>query len=401
MARLEGNENLFLTGRAGTGKSYLIRQFLKNRDKKTFPVLASTGAAAVLVGGRTFHSFFGLGVMAGGAGATVEKALRDPKVRRRIREIEGFVLDEVSMISGTTLRAAEAIARRIRDHDQAWGGLRVIVVGDFSQLPPVNRTGAPPEWAFLDSSWEASEFSPVVLVTQVRTRDAELVEILNRIRDGRVDEAVTEFLDRKTVADPEDDSGATRLFARRAVTEAYNRHRLNEIEGPAAVFPTVYSGEEFYVAQLKKHLPVSDPVELKPGAAVMIRVNDARLRYVNGSVGVVEKIETESLSIRLTTGRAVEIEPTTFSLMDADGEEVAWAANFPVSLAYATTIHKAQGATLERVRVDLRALWEPGQAYVALSRVASGDGLAIEGFQPEAIKVDPHVVAFHRKMGLA
>lgn len=395
---LEGVENLFLTGSAGTGKSFLIQHFLRARDRGRFPVVASTGAAAVLVGGRTFHSFFGLGVLQGGPDATIERALRDRKLRRRLGEIEGFVLDEVSMIPGATLRAAEAIARGLRDSDRPWGGLRVVAVGDFCQLPPVTRSGLR-DWAFADPVWAASRFRPVVLRTIMRTQDEALITVLGRIRAGRVDATVSAYLDSKHV-EPEDEGAGTRLFARRAVTEAYNAYRLEQVPGEARRFPTAFNGRELFVEQLRKHLPIADEVLLKPGAQVMIRVNDPRQRYVNGSIGVVERIEDDALTVRLATGRAVELGRATFSLLDADGDEVAWAVNFPVALAYATTIHKAQGATLERVRLDLRALWEPGQAYVALSRVASGDGLAIEAWQAQAIKVDPEVVAFNAALDL-
>ena len=117
-------ENLFLTGHAGSGKSFLTRHFLRNRDRKTFPVVASTGAAAVLVGGRTFHSFFGLGILEGGPGATIAKAMADRRLVKRLKKMEGFVLDEVSMISGPTLNVAETICRHARDDPRPWGGAR-------------------------------------------------------------------------------------------------------------------------------------------------------------------------------------------------------------------------------------------------------------------------------------
>lgn len=132
-------DNIFLTGRAGTGKSYLVRYFLKDRDPKTFPVVASTGAAAIVVGGRTFHSFFGLGIMEGGIEKTIERATKDRRVVKRLQKIGGFVLDEVSMIPGPALRAAEIICRIARKKHLPWGGARVIAVGDFAQLPPVTR----------------------------------------------------------------------------------------------------------------------------------------------------------------------------------------------------------------------------------------------------------------------
>ncbi len=164
----EDTANPFITGAAATGKSFLIREFLKNRDRKKFPVVASTGSAAVWVGGRTFHSFFGLGIMEGGLDRTVDRALSNRRIVNRLKKTEGFVLDEVSMISGTTLRAAEAIARFARGDERPWGGMRVIAVGDFAQLPPVTPSGQR-DWAFLDETWLRSDFTLVLLRTMLRS----------------------------------------------------------------------------------------------------------------------------------------------------------------------------------------------------------------------------------------
>ena len=144
---LLSGENVFLSGGAGSGKSYLIRAFMQQVSSIEMPILASTGAAAVLLGGRTFHSFFGLGIMEGGPQAAYEKATRDQRLMRRIAKVEGFVLDEVSMIPGTAFETAEKIARTARGSSLPWGGMRVIVVGDFAQLPPVTKTQNR-DWAF-------------------------------------------------------------------------------------------------------------------------------------------------------------------------------------------------------------------------------------------------------------
>src|SRR5262245_52435234 len=160
---LQGTGNVFLTGAAGSGKSFLLRHYLRDRDPELFPVLATTGAAAILVGGRTFHSFFGLGIMEGGERATVERALRNRRLVRRLKKTEAVVIDEISMLAGTTLRAAEQIAREARGNTRPWGGLRVVAVGDFCQLPPVNAWGSGKEWAFLDPTWTKSEFEPAIL----------------------------------------------------------------------------------------------------------------------------------------------------------------------------------------------------------------------------------------------
>lgn len=390
-------ENIFLTGSAGSGKSFLIRHFLNGKDRKIFPIVASTGVAAILVGGRTFHSFFGLGIMEGGVDKTIERALDERRVVKRLKKIEGFVLDEVSMISGPTLRAAEEICRRARGKDLPWGGARIIAVGDFAQLPPVNPMGRRKEWAFLDEAWSRSELNPVVLKTVMRSDDPDYLRMLNFIREGVVNEEVGAYLNAKT--DPDfTDPDTTRIFPHRETAEQFNLKRLAEIKHPLVTFSTAYSGIPQAVEQLKKQAPIPETLQLKKSALVMIRVNDPFMKYVNGSLGTVLKIREECLDIRLKNGTEVEIETTAFSILNADGREIATACNFPVNLAYATTIHKSQGATMDAVVCDLRGLWEPGQAYVALSRLKKGSGLKLHGWDESSIRVDPQVVAFHRAL---
>lgn len=396
----QSRDNIFLTGRAGSGKSFLIRHFLQGKDRKTFPIVASTGAAAVLVGGRTFHSFFGLGIMEGGVAITVKRALDERRVVKRLSRIDGFVLDEVSMIPGPALRAAEMICRVARRKNLPWGGARVIAVGDFAQLPPVNRFGGEKEWAFLDEVWERSQFVAILLKTMMRCQDQDYMEVLNDIREGVVGERAQTYLNGRIL--PEEaihkQRDTPRLFPKRDMAEAYNGKRLEEVKKTLMEFPTVYTGDPRSIEVMKRNAPVPEMLRLKESALVMIRANDPFLNYVNGSLGNVVKIKGNTMEIRLKTGKVVEIERTQFSLLSAEGREIATATNFPAMLAYATTIHKAQGATLEEMVCDLRRLWEPGQAYVALSRLRKGQGLSLVGWEESSIRVDPQVVEFHRRL---
>ncbi|MGK5085007.1 AAA family ATPase [Bdellovibrionota bacterium FG-1] len=412
------DENVFLTGVAGSGKSFLVRRFLREREssERRFPVLASTGAAAILVGGRTFHSFFGLGILEGGVDATVERAIRNKRVCKRLNATDGVIIDEVSMISGTTLRAAEKICRKARESQRPWGGLRVITVGDFAQLPPVNPhwnpgNGLTPralrDWAFLDESWLTSGFVSAVLYETMRTTEPELLHALNAVRAGQLDGPSTRFLNSRLLAPPHDFDG-TRLFGRRMDTERFNLQRLCEIPAEVQTFETIYTAalsasskkadQNKAIADFKKNAPVPEVLQLKEGALVMIRQNDPEGKWVNGSVGILKEIDDECLSIELSNGLDVEIEKTTFQMLNAEGGIVASATNFPVNLAYAMTVHKAQGASLEKMQVDLRGLWEPGQAYVALSRARTAQGLFIEGWSPSSMIVDPVVTEFHRRI---
>ncbi len=388
--------NVFLTGGAGTGKSHLLKRFLEGVDKDKFPVLASTGAAAVLLGGRTFHSFFGLGIMEGGKDAAIDRALKNPRVRRRVRKAEGVVIDEVSMLSGATLEAAEELACWMRESNEPWGGLRVIAVGDFAQLPPVTRAG-PRDWAFLHPVWKKTDFQPAVLREMMRAKDPEFCALLAKIRFGVLDSEVESFLEGRTVeyADEEDAPG-TLLYARREDVDRINREKLRQLPGSSRSYPTAYLGQDPRAREsVKKNAPVPEVLELKEGALVMLRQNDPQARWVNGSLGIVQGMDDDNLEIRLLSGRSVRVEPVSFQLLDAEGKELAAARNFPINLAWAMTIHKAQGATIDRARVSLSRLWEPGQAYVALSRVRRAQDVELTGWDRGSILADPQVRHFH------
>jgi ATP-dependent DNA helicase PIF1 len=391
---LRGSSNIFLTGAAGSGKSFLLRAFLKDHQ---MPVLASTGAASILVGGRTFHSFFGLGIMEGGSTKTIERALGNKRLVKRLKKSEGVIIDEISMISGPMLSAAETITRKARGNTSPWGGMRIIAVGDFAQLPPVNPYSSVRDWAFLDEVWARSEFVPVVLRKPMRATDPEFLEILNDVRIGSITARAKSFLDKRT--DPVPLGEFTRLFSKRENVERYNIARLAEIKEPLHSFQTSYIGKERDIETFKKLSPLGDIIHLKKSALIMLRQNDPEGRWVNGTTGLIEKISEDALSVRVLSGRNAgdifQVVMAEFTLLNAEGAPVVTAKNFPVSLAWAMTIHKAQGTSLDRMQVDLRGLWEPGQAYVALSRAKNSNELYVEGWSPQAIFADPAVKRFH------
>lgn len=390
---LSSTENVFLTGGAGTGKSYLLKTFLKGVDSDAYPILASTGAAAVLVGGRTFHSFFGLGIMEGGAEATIERALKDRRVTKRLKKAAAIVIDEISMISGEILSVAEQIARGARHSSQPWGGLRVIAVGDFAQLPPITRNSNQRDWAFLSPTWQMSDFHNIHLKTIMRARnDTEFCLALHDARRGEMSERLQQLLEWRKTQPTDQEEEATRLYARKVDVEKINLARLAKIVKPMLSYQTKYVGDERYLKNLKASAPIPEIIEIKKGAFVMLRQNDPKGRWVNGSLGHVEYADETSIEVKLLKGSTVEIEPVSFALLDADGKEVASAKNFPISLAYAITIHKAQGATLDKVVASLSNLWEPGQAYVAMSRVTSSEGLFIESWDKKSFIADPKVL---------
>lgn len=394
---LQSGENVFLTGGAGSGKSFVIRHFSHELDSKNFPILASTGAAAVLLGGRTFHSFFGLGIMDGGPDATFERAQKDAKLMARLRRVEGVIIDEISMIPGSALMIAEALSQKARDSRLPWGGMRVIAVGDFAQLPPVTRNGADRDWAFLNPVWTQSGFQSCLLSHNQRVQDNVFLDVLQDVRQGLVTPRVREFLNDHT-REHDTDHPASRLFPRRDQSEQYNNHRLHEIPEIEEIIDSIYFGGEKHVEILMKNAPVPKQLKLKIGCQVLFLQNDPQKRWVNGTRGEVREVFADKIIVKKNGGREVTVEKSAFAMQDAEGNITAQVIQFPLALAYATTIHKSQGATLDDLWCDLGALWEPGQAYVALSRLRSAEGLHLLRWTPRSIITDPRVMDFYHRL---
>jgi len=229
----------------------------------------------------------------------------------------------------------------------------------------------------------------------MRSSGEKFLRVLGHIRDGSVNDEVTKFLNSRATDLPEIFDG-TRLFARKDNVERYNMQHLENLEGASTAFITLYSGKAREIENFKKNAPIPDVIHLKEEALVMLRQNDPERRWVNGSLGHIKEIGEEKLVIQLLKGRVIELEKADFTLLDADGTPVVTARNFPISLAWAVTIHKAQGSTLDKIWVDIRRLWEPGQAYVALSRVTDPNELWVEGWDARSIFTDPAVRDFHK-----
>lgn len=389
--------NIFLTGGAGSGKSYVIKEFMQNMDPKEMPILASTGAAAVLLGGRTFHSFFGLGIMEGGSGATYNRVMNDAKTMKRIRQVEGVIIDEISMIPGEALKVAEALSQMAKESILPWGGLRIIAVGDFGQLPPVTKFGQKRDWCFLTEAWRKTDFQNCALHFNQRIQDDLFLKVLADVRDGKLTEIVTEFLQDHT-QDHDEDHPGTRLFPRRDLSENYNQKKLSEISEPEYIVDSIFLGEQRYIDILTKTAPVPVQLKLKVGCRILFLKNDPQKKFVNGTRGTLVDHESDHLIVRKENGRELKVEKFSFALQDADGNVKASVIQYPINLAYATTIHKSQGATLDELWCDLGALWEPGHAYVALSRLREPSGLHIVRWTPKSIIVDPAVQKFYQNL---
>lgn len=388
--------NIFLTGPAGVGKSFVLRRYIESR-KNPPPILASTGAAAVQIGGRTFHSFFGLGIMEGGFSRTVERACQSDRLVRRLKKIPELIIDEISMIHPEAFKAADAICKKILKSDEPFGGIRLVMLGDFFQLPPVDRFEKNNPWLFTSSLWLELNVLILSLKVSLRTESQLFVDILNKIRFGIIDEDVEFFLNKRTQIRPQNFSG-TLLFGRRQEADTVNQNKLESLRNKMWEFPTdIYISPQCSTARevLLKQSPITEVLKLKVGALVMIRKNDIYEEYVNGSLAILKDIHADEVTLQLMSGATVTLTKEEFHVLDGDGRVIATMSNFPLSLGWATTIHKSQGASIDSLCVNLKSLWEYGQVYVALSRAKDPEKLFIESWSRSSIKAHPEVIRFY------
>jgi len=379
---VDAGENVCLTGPGGTGKSYRTRRLIE-RNPSRFAVTASTGIAALNIGGLTLHRWSGmmLGPQNGETNEDYLDHLMSDKrfsVRAgfdRIRSAETLVIDEVSMLNGRTLDFLDFLARRVRRDDRPFGGIQMIVTGDFLQLPPVKKDpNAPYDWAFESRAWHAADFKIVQLTKIHRQDDAEFVRALSEFRFGRVTGRNADLLRSRVAKFP--DANLTRLFTHNAQVDKWNAYRLGEIDSEPKLFDAKLSGPEHQQQFLINNLLTPQCLELKRGARVMFTVNSAEGGFMNGQTGTVTDFGLGRIAVECE-GRVIGVEPFTWQFDPRDSRSAGF-KQFPLRLSYAITIHKSQSLTLDSAYIDVRAAREPGQAYVALSRLRTLGGLHLK-----------------------
>ena len=381
---LDAGRNVFLTGMAGTGKSTLLRGLIEERGSAV-TITAATGIAALNVGGVTVHRWSGM--MLGPRGdQDDEEYFRQLQhdhrfsVRAgfdRVRNCEMLVIDEISMLSGRTLQFLDFLCRRLRRCEEPFGGIQIVATGDFLQLPPVRKNPAVPyDWAFLTQAWHDAAFAVIHLTKIHRQEEPDFTRALSAFRQGDIRGADAGVLHRRVVSFP--DANITRLYTHNVQVDKWNAYRLGELPGEEIVLDARLSGPDSQQQFLCNNLLTPQQLVLKPGARVMFTVNNAEVGYVNGQVGVVGAVAAGRVVVA-TEGSTLDVPRFTWRYDERDKTSAAF-TQFPLRLSYALTIHKAQGLTLDSAYVDVRAAREPGQAYVALSRVRTLAGLHLKGW---------------------
>lgn len=393
---LKTGANVFLTGEPGSGKTHTVNRYIAYlRTYSLEPAItASTGIAATHVGGMTIHSWAGIGIRKSLSREEAEYIAENERVSMRIARAKVLIIDEISMLDADTLSAVDAVCRAVRKNEIPFGGLQIVLVGDFFQLPPVAREGeSPARFAFLSSSWVEADVAVCYLSEQYRQDDAAFLSLLSRMRRGATIQETSSAL-RARRADPARGGDHAHLYAHNVDVDGMNDERLAALPGEAHVFLMESRGAKALVAQLQRGCLSPEKLFLKHGAKVLFTKNNFEEGFVNGTVGEVEDFSDEDSYplIRTRTGRLIHVLPMEWSISDGVKTR-ARIRQVPLKLAWAITVHKSQGMTLDAAVVDLTRAFEYGQGYVALSRVRSFAGLELLGWNERALEVHPEILA--------
>lgn len=382
--------NVFLTGPAGSGKTHALNQFVKlaKHDGKHVSLTATTGLAATHLGGTTIHSWSGIGVSDFVPDNFAEHLAKGR--REIIEKTDVLVIDEISMLHDFRLDMIDEIARIVRKKpDEAFGGIQVIMSGDFFQLPPINR-GDSRAGGFVVTSNAWQDLDPVIcyLEEQHRQNDETLSDILTAMRTGDVRRHHAEVLLERTEIVPPPDLVLTELHTVNIDVDTINEAKLETLDGDEMQYTQTSTGSENYVENLQRSVLAPKILRLKKGALVMAVKNSLEKKYVNGSIGTVVDFDpaTDYPLVEFANGKEVTMQPDSWELRDGDKKRAS-ITQIPLRLAWAITVHKSQGMTLDAARIDLRKAFVEGMGYVALSRVRSIDTLYLHGINNMALRV--------------
>lgn len=402
---LKTGANIFLTGEPGAGKTYVINQYVAWLEAAglNVAVTASTGIAATHINGMTIHSWSGVGIKDFLTPFDLEQISTKEKVVKRAKSAHVLVIDEISMLDGKVLDMVDQVLRTVRHSDEAFGGIQVVCIGDFFQLPPVTRNGDMMRYAFESNAWLKMKPLVCYITEQYRQEDETLLGLLSSIRKNEIEEEHYTLLNEQTEIAFEQIE-PTRLFTHNVDVDAVNSQKLAGLPGSAKKFQMAGKGKKPLIEGLVKNCLSPEMLELKEDAMVMCTKNNFEAGYVNGTLGRVIKFSEGYPVIETADGRELVIKPTTWEVAE-DGKILASIEQLPLRLAWAITIHKSQGMSLDAAEIDLSKAFVYGQGYVALSRVRSLDGLKVLGMHPNALQVDPKIVMqdvkFHKDSAIA
>jgi ATP-dependent DNA helicase PIF1 len=384
---------VFLTGAPGAGKTYILNEFIKRSKAagKTVAVTASTGIAATHIGGTTIHSWSGLGIKDRLDERDRKAMAGSSKLIKRYNSTDILMIDEISMLHGQRLDMVNQAAKLLRRSLEPFGGLQVVLVGDLFQLPPVSRGTSDLDFAHLSAAWE--ELAPKIcyLTEQHRQTSGGLLDFLEAMRQGDLQDFHHELLQERIGAEPGHGQQVTKLYAHNIDIDTINQSRLDSITAKPWVYNMQTKGSAAKIEQIRRSVLAPEVLELKAGAEVMFVANNPSAGYVNGTRGQVVGFEDSLPIVKITgSGRKIKVDGHDWKL-EEDGKVRAEVSQLPLRLAWAITIHKSQGMSLDAAEIDLSKSFTPGMGYVALSRVRGLDGLYLRGINAMALQLHPQI----------
>ncbi len=390
LALLEAGHNVLLTGAAGSGKTYLLQRFIARARKngQSVAITATTGLAATHLGGATIHAWSGIGVhdqISPYIIGNLSKSRVDLIAKANI-----LIIDEISMLHDFRLDMIDEVLRQVRANHEPFGGMQVVLCGDFFQLPPINRTGSR-AGGFVTGSraWQEANITVCYLHGSQRQKDdTDFADLLMAIRRADLSEVQFERLQARLEAHLDPFETVTKLYTTNADVDTINSAEIDKLTTPSRTYHMATSGRKQYVDTLKKSCLAAEALVLKEGALVMCIKNSTDRKYVNGTLGTVVGFEsgTDYPIVQTKDGNELTIKPDTWELTDGDVRR-AQLTQVPLRLAWAITVHKSQGMTLDAAEVDLSRAFTPGMGYVALSRVRNLTNLYLIGMNNMALAV--------------
>ena len=409
---LKTGANVFITGEPGAGKTYTINNlvnYLRTRDVEP-AITASTGIAATHIGGMTIHSWSGIGIRTKLDKYDLDKIASSEYINKRISRTKILIIDEISMLSANMLDMVDMVCREIKQNDEPFGGIQIILVGDFFQLPPIIKkdfrevkqssliaeVGLPPKnqrFAYEGGAWERARLVVCYLNEQYRQDDNVFLSILSGIRADNVSQAHRDQINARQIDLDDMPENITKLFSHNVDVDKVNNAELAKLDEKVKLFKMSENGNDKVVATLKKGCLSPENLELKIGAVVMCTKNNPKERFVNGTLGVVTGYEEVSGHpiIKTKNGRSIIIAPVDWTV-EENGKIRAQITQVPLRLAWAITVHKSQGMSMDAAVMDLSQVFEFGQGYVAISRVRRLSGLYLLGVNERAFKVHPEIL---------
>lgn len=392
LAILKSGRNVFLTGSAGTGKTHVLNTYIRylKQRKIAVGVTASTGIAATHLQGLTIHSWSGMGVRSTISPGELAHMATKKYVQETLEKVKVLVIDEISMLHRTQFELVNTILRYFKQNDQPFGGIQIVVCGDFFQLPPVSQyqENSKDKFSFMSPLWVETDFVICYLTEQFRQSHTSLPHVLNELRNNQISQTSIDLLQSRNIV-PEN-TQITQLYTHNADVDDINQRYLQAIHQKAHLFKAKATGNKQLIEGLYKSILTSRELILKKGAKVIFVKNNYEKGYVNGTLGTVVAFNDEGFPVVETQEKKnIVADPQDWEIRNETGKKLAGVSQVPLQLAWAMTVHKSQGMTLDEAQIDLSKTFERGQGYVALSRLRSIEHLYLTGFNDIALETDP------------